>query len=99
MLFKIESTNWWKIDELVEHYPCLTKFGLMIDKRVEPRICKIKDENGEPMDFQYGENITYTPQITINSIEELVEFTKTVDCCIVFDGRDNVIEIYDGYRE
>lgn len=99
MKFKIESTNWDATEKMIEQYPCLANFGLEIEKKEEPKYCKIKDENGKPLLFEYGTKMTYTPYIDINNIDTLVEFTKAVDCCIIFDGRDATIEIYDGYRE
>lgn len=38
-------------------------------------------------------------EITINSLEDLVELSKKVDQPLVFDGRDPYIEIYDTWRE
>ena len=99
MKFRIESVNWYKTEEMIEHYPCLANFGLEVEKKEEPKHCRILDENGNPLIFEYGNNITYIPYITIHDIGTLIKLTKAVGHEIVFNGEENLIEIYDGYRE
>lgn len=99
MKFRIESVYWYEIDEMMERYPCLVNFGLEIEKKEEPKYHRIKDENGKPLIFEYGNKVTYIPYIQIDDLDTLIKFTKAVSHKIVFDGEENLIEIYDGYRE
>lgn len=100
MKFRIESTNWWKTNELIIHYPCLTKFGLEVEQEFKPKKVVIEDDLGKPMEFEYGCDVDYIPYVTIETIEELINLQKAVDHdLIVKDYGEPSIEIYDGYRE
>lgn len=84
MKFKLRRTGYFVKDK--EHCDKLEKLGF----RFNPLADKYhKYANADPKSYK-------VPDIEINTIEELVEFTREYGK-IVFDGTE--IEIYDDYRE
>jgi hypothetical protein len=100
MKFRIWSTEHWNINDIIEHYPCLTKFGFDVEKEISPKKVLIRDENDKPMEFEYGCDVYYTPYVHISTLEELLALRAEVECeLIIMDNGEPAIEIYDGYRE
>ena len=60
----------------------------------------ILDENGKRIyQIQPYKYVEKTGYITVNSIDELIEFIKEVKYKVIVDAEDMELEIYDGYRE
>lgn len=105
MKFRIDATSvpigmyYDNHEQLLKEFPCLSKFGLEVVE--EEANCSgqwIRDENNhriwQPSDKK---RIFYTPYVTIDTVEQLVELIAAVDYPIVVTS--DAIEIYDTYRE
>lgn len=102
MKFKIVSTCCYGANDVIKQYPKLMNFGFTIERKVKPVHCTIPDECGNPIEFEYDGNITYTPYIYLNDLDHLTTFIREFGQEIVITGLENdilTIEIYDGYRE
>lgn len=99
MKFRICSAYWYGIEELIQHYPCLTEFGFKIERGEKPKYCTIKDENGNNIQFVYDVIVNHTPYIYIHSLDELAKLVEMVDASVVVDTKNMEITIYDGYLE
>lgn len=99
MKFEICSTNWWEVQELIEHYPCLSDFQLEIDKHESPKKVATRNKDGNTVMYEYDCSLVYTPYIHINSLDDLIRLSEATEHKLIFFGRDSRIEIYDGYRE
>lgn len=68
---------------------------------IRVRDCRIKDENGEYI-WQETYKETLRPYVELSDLEELIKLRQAVNNeLIITDNEwgDNVIEIYDHYRE
>ena len=99
MKFRISSAVWYEIDSIIENYPCLLNFGFEIEKTEKPKICKIRDENGKHIEFEYGSKTEYTPYIHLEKIEDVISLSKAVKHDLIVSSEQNSIMIYDGYIE
>ena len=97
--FKIISTAWCELEKMIKHYPQLKDFGFTIEKTEEPKICKIHDENGNMIEYEYGCKTIYTPYVQIGSLQDLFRLRDSVGYELIICQEENTIEIYDGYRE
>ena len=93
MKFLVESSVHWERDKLIENYPCLRKYGYDDSELIKHK--------------RYSSFDIKPAYITIDSLEQLLEFMNEVDAPVIVNDtfiQDNVtakysIEIYDGYRE
>lgn len=103
MKFQIEATSIWrdKHERLIKEYPMLADYGYEVETKDVPVVPRwIKDENGRFIKFHTGETKTiHTPYITVNSLEQLMEFIKRLEGTSEIIVSEDFIEIYDGYRE
>lgn len=98
MEFKIISTDIWNNPQrLIEEYPCLKDYSLEVKRTGFPAKSRIHDENGRPV-YQTFTQFVYTPYITINTIDDLMNLVKSVENPLIINTSGE-IEIYDGYRE
>lgn len=104
MEFKIESSSWYKPEELLEHYPCLKDYSFRTEEIQVPRTVKFRDENGNLM----TQEMTATrkiPYVHITSLANLMKFMKDVGYPVIVSNTDSydspihTIEIYDDWRE
>ena len=94
MKFEIKS-SWYMDEELLDEYPCLTKYGYEVVDVERDSLRAIRDENGKIMMQKVGTYTLTRRYVSINTLEELDAFNKDVDCPIIVDTRDLSIEIYD----
>ena len=83
MVFECQST--WNWNDLDE---LISDYPCLKDYGVRP-VEKVNDHG-----YHYQRI-----EITVNSLEELVELSKKVGHPLVFNAREPSIEIYDSYRE
>lgn len=100
MKYKITSVIWYEPKDLIAHYPCLIDFGFEIDHKLVPEDIYIGDENGKPIKYTTGETVKTTCYVNINDLGELQKLSEAVkNPLVMFEGKEPIIEIYDGYRE
>lgn len=95
MEFKIVSVE-YKVEELLEHYPCLDNYGFVIRQAKVPRKIRIWDDEGKPLTQIHPMLINYAV-VQINSLSELLDLRSALDEDLII--KEDTIEIYDGYRE
>ena len=84
------------IDKFKNTPPC--KGAVLIEEDL-PVTTKIRDENGNIIDFLTGKTAhKYHWEIELNTIEELMKFLSEAEHEAIF-SQDRTIEIYDTYRE
>lgn len=94
MKFLVHTTDFYKGDAVIKHYPCLNDYHF----NPEPPVA---------IERRYGTVYREYAYITINSIEELTKLMKRTNQPLIIgttelnDGAtaDYSIEIYDNYRE
>lgn len=103
MRFLLESTNWYKTEDIIKRYPFLNQFGFEKITVQRPIGGFAPDENGKHI----WQVIRLEPQekqcIYVYNLEELIELMKSSKTELVIgyeeDFKEYYIEIYDGYRE
>ena len=104
MEFKIESSSWYKPEEILEQYPCLKDYSFRTEEIRVPKTIKLRDENGNIM-TQETTITRITPYVHITSLANLMKFMKDVTYPVIISDTDSydspipTIEIYDGWRE
>ena len=101
MRFAISSSYLDDKSKIIDEYPCLTKYGYERIDVERDSMRAIRDENGNFIMQKIGTYFVPTCYVTINTLEELDQFIKDVDCHVIVDttGSEPYLEIYDGYRE
>ena len=101
MRFRIQTTAYGTSETMLNRYPILRDFGFEIEKKVYPKITKIKDEKGEELTFKHDHKTVYTPYIYIYGLDELMKLIRGVGVELVINKDENggLIEIYDTWRE
>lgn len=98
MTFKVSATSYWNDEDAIKGYPQLYDFGFKIEEKQEPKFEVIRDENGKLLRQCSGYKIKLEPTIQIDTLDELMKLIQSVNRELII-GKDNWIEIYDGYRE
>ena len=93
MKFFVDSVYWFDRDKMIEHYPCLRKYGYDDSETYPNKL--FPDKEDKPA------------YVTIESLEQLINFMKEVQSPVAI-GRfaiienntaEYYIEIDDGYKE
>lgn len=98
MKFKV-CTVWYHNNpsKIASEYPCVNDFGFSHEA-----VSEIREFRKRSTRELVTETYTYDqPYVTINSLEDLLKFTKDVEHPIIISLDEDIpeIEIYDDYRE